>query len=376
MIKSISPIRLIRPIGPIKVVVLLLLLVIAGCSSGEETRRVYKKRPVPVKMAVVQRGAWSRTLHYKGTVHPWRKARIGPDVSGRVKTIYKKPGDPVQKNQLLAVLDVTTLELQVKQAEAARDTARASFNDAQLNHRRIDKLYQKKAVSQLQFEKSRLALEAAVTRRKTAEAAFKVTAHALENAHMRAPFAGVITSRNLEEGDFINPMMGMNTGVLTLMDLSKVKVAVDVPAEEIESIAAGQPCVVHVSSRPGETFRGAVYSKNLAADPVSKTFKVEVAVENPGIKIKAGVFADVAVETDRVENALLLPVSALIQRRGITYVVLEKNGRSKFQTVTVGRKNETFCQVLEGLREGQSVVVEGNYDLKENSLITISGDQP
>lgn len=348
--------------------ILVSVVLFSGCNNGNNKQTEYVKQPVKVKVEKVKKGEFIKKLNYKGTVSPWKRANIGPDVSGRIDKILKKEGDVVRKGALLAQLDTTTMELQKKQVEAALEVANASYKDAKLNFDRIKKLYEKNAVSQMQFEKTQLALEAADTHKKSAEANLNVLKHTLKNSYMTAPFDGIITSKNHEEGDMINPMMGMSTGVLTLMDLSKVKINLNIPAEDIEKVKINQHCRVIIDTLPDEQFPGKVYSKNLAADPVSKTFKVDILVPNPEIKIKAGVFAEVRIEISKKEDVLLLPHSAVVEEK---YVVLYNDGKAKVIEVQVGDKNEEFFEILSGITRGQSVVVEGNYDLKDGALITI-----
>ncbi len=350
---------------------LLILVVLVGCSKNGNNKVSYEKQPIQVQVIEVKKGLFTRELNYKGTVLAWKRANIGPDVSGRIARIYKKQGDVVRKGDLLAELDTTTMKLQQKQLQAALEVARASYKDALLNSERIEKLYQKTAVSQLQYEKARRALEAADTQKKSAEANLDVIEHTLSNSYMRASFDGIITSKNMEEGDMINPMMGMSASVLTLMDLGKVKVTIDVPAEDIEKIQIGQNCRVKINSIPDESFSGKVYSRNLAADMLSKTFKVEVLIQNPDLKIKAGVFAEVMIEILRKEDVLLLPHSAVIEE---DYVVLFDNGKAKIARVKIGDRNDAMYEILEGVSPGQLVVEEGNYDLKDGALISRTGE--
>ncbi|NIM12845.1 MAG: efflux RND transporter periplasmic adaptor subunit [Candidatus Aminicenantes bacterium] len=350
---------------------LIVVIIPFGCSrekAGNQTQPL-RKNPVKVKVQPVQRGAVIHTLEYKGTVFPWKRANIGPETSGRIKIIYKKQGDRVKKGDLLAELDTTTLKLQLKQAEAALEVAEAAHKDALLNVNRLKKLFQKNAISKMQLEKAELSLETAVTREKNARATKDLVRHHLDNAYMNAPFDGIITSKNSEEGDVINPMMGMGTSVLTLMHLNTVKVVLDVPSEEIEKITVGQPCTVQVTTLPEETFKGEVYSKNLAADPVSKTFKVEVKIENPQLKIKSGIFAEVSIEISRKENCLIVPLSAVIRGGDIHYVVLYQEGKAKYKNIKVGEQDQRVVEITDGLSLGQLVVVQGNYDLKEGALI-------
>ena len=350
------------------VLILIMAVIVPACKKENKEQTEFIKQPVKVKVEKVKRGELTRYLNYKGTVLPWKQANIGPDVSGRIDKIYKKQGDEVKKGMLLAQLDTTTMELQKKQVEAALEVANASYKDAKLNFDRIKKLIEKNAVSQMQYEKTQLALEAADTQKKSAEANLNVIKHTLSNSYMRAPFDGIITSKNHEEGDMINPMMGMTAGVLTLMDLSQVKVHITVPAENIEDIKVNQKCRININSLEGEQFHGFVYSKNLAADPISKTFKVEIKIENPEIKIKAGVFAEVMVEISKKEDVLLLPYSAVVDEK---YVVLFNDGKAKVVEVQVGAKNDRFFEIVSGVTQDQIVVVEGNYDLKDGALIAV-----
>jgi RND family efflux transporter MFP subunit len=341
-----------------------------GCNRNNAEKQPARRNPVLVKIVPVQQGPLVQTLNYKGTVFPWKRANIGPDTSGRVHRIYKKAGDRVKKGQLLAELDTTSLKLQLKQARAAVEIANAAYKDAKLNHQRLKKLYKKTAISKIQLEKSTLSLESAETQRKNAQATVDLIRHSLKNAIMHAPFGGIITSKNAEEGDVINPMMGMGASVLTLMNLETIKVVLQIPSEEIEKIAVGQPCTVKVTTLPNETFTGVVYTKNLAADPVSKTFKVEIKVDNPQLKIKSGIFAEAAIEIARKDHRLLLPLSALNRDGKRTYVVLYREGKAKFKTISIGAQNDRLFEVENGLSKGQLVVVEGNYDLKDGAPIT------
>jgi RND family efflux transporter MFP subunit len=357
-----------------KVLFALLALVFAlsFCSKKNELVDL-KQQPLLVKAEMPQKGTLTKYFNYKGTVSAWKTANIAPDASGRVGRIFRKQGDKVNQGDLLAELDMTTLELQQKQARAAVAVAQTAFANAKLNAERMKKMLENKAISSMQYENTQLALDAADTQLKSAKATLDLVDYTARSAYMKAPFAGIIAAKNMEEGDMINPMMGMGQSILTLMDLSKVKIAVDVPAEEVEKIKIGQKCLVRISSRAGEEFSGEVYSKNLAADPLSKTFKVEVKIDNPEMKIKAGVYADISIEYIRKENAYLLPLSALLS--GDREVIVNENGIARKRAVTVGLKNGTRFEVLAGVRPDELVLTEGNYDLKEGTVIVMAGDK-
>ena len=355
----------------ILVVSLLSLLVFPFCSRKQEKGTGLEKIPLLVKAEKVKKGSLALYLHYKGTVAAWRTANIVPDASGRIGRILRKQGDPVRQGELLAVLDLTALELQQKQANAAQAVAQAAYQDARLNAERMKKMFENKAISLMQYEKMRLALDAADTQLKSAKANLDLAEYTLKNSYMRAPFSGVITAKNMEEGDMINPMMSMGQSILTLMDLTRVKILIDVPSEEIEKIQIGQKCRIHVSSYENEFFWGEVYSKNLAADPSSKTFKVEVIIANPGMKIKPGVYADISIEYVRRDDVLLLPLSALLHDGE---VMIAENGIARKRDVKVGVRSGTEIEIISGVGLGETVLTEGNYDLMEGTSVTIAGD--
>jgi RND family efflux transporter MFP subunit len=355
-------------------IALLMVFVIALSFCAKKQEAVERQqKPLLVKAERPQRGTLAKYLNYKGTVSAWKTANIVPDTSGRVGRILKKQGDKVAQGELLATLDMTSLELQQKQARAAVAVAGTAYQNARLNEERMKKMLENKAISAMQYESTKLALDAADTQLKSAKATLDLVDYTARNAAMRAPFAGIIAAKNMEEGDMINPMMGMGQSILTLMDLSRVKVTVEAPAEEIELIRVGQKCRVGIASRPGEVFAGEVYSKNLAADPLSKTFKVEVKIDNPEMRIKAGVYADVSIEYIRKENIFLLPLTALLA--GDREVLVIENGVARKRAVTVGLQNGTRFEVAAGVGPDERVVVEGNYDLKDGTAVVTAGDQ-
>ncbi|MDD8012858.1 MAG: efflux RND transporter periplasmic adaptor subunit [Acidobacteriota bacterium] len=356
----------------IAIALLALVLTLTFCSrKGEQATE--QQKPLLVKAELPQKGTLAKYFNYKGTVSAWKTANIAPDASGRVGRILKKQGDRVGQGELLATLDMTSLELQQKQARAAMAVAQTAFQNAKLNAERMKKMLDNKAISAMQYENTQLALDAADTQLKSAKANLDLVDYTARNAYMKAPFAGIIAARNMEEGDMINPMMGMGQSILTLMDLSKVKITVDVPAEEIEKIRIGQKCLVKISSRADEAFTGEVYSKNLAADPLSKTFKVEIKIDNPEMKIKAGVYADISIETIRKDGIFMLPLTALLA--GDKQVMINENGIARKRAVSLGLKNGTRFEVVSGVRPDELVIVEGSYDLKDGTVVVMAGDK-
>jgi RND family efflux transporter MFP subunit len=251
--------------------------------------------------------------------------------------------------------------------------AEAAYADAQRNKERMDWLIKENAVSEQQREKVQLAFDSASAQLEQARAGLNLARHAIDVSLMRAPFAGVIASKNAQVGDVINPMMGGGygggaSGVLTLVDYSTIKLAVAVSSEDIGRIRKGQEAVLKVGSFPGREFRGVIRVVNLTADPQSKKFGVEVHVANPDAALRPGTFGDLVFELQSHENALVVPQRAVLENG---YVFVVENGKAVKKTVSLGLQNTTMIEILDGLAEGAAVVVDGNYGLEEGSAVQV-----
>jgi RND family efflux transporter MFP subunit len=326
----------------------------------------------PVKIFKAARERITEKISYTGTLEALNKINITPETGGKIARITVEPGDHVAKGQLLAELETETIRLQLRQAQAAVAVADAAYADAQRNKERMDRLAKENAVSEQQREKVQLAFDSSAAQLEQARAALNLAQHALDVSQMKAPFAGVIASKNAEVGDVINPMMGGfgggAGGVLTLMDYATIKLAVAVSGEDIGRIQKGQEAILKVGTLPGREFRGVVRVVNLTADALNKKFGVEVYVPNPDAALRPGTFGDLVFEVQSHENALVVPQTAILEN---TYVFVVENGKAARKNVTLGIQNTTMIEVLSGLRDGEAVVVEGNYGLEDGSSVQV-----
>lgn len=346
-----------------------------GCRS--EKRRASTEEvfgATPVKVFKVRKQRISEKLVYTGTLEAWQKINVTPDVGGKIARIYVNEGDRVSKGQVLAELDTQTVTLQLQQAEASLAVARARFLDAQTNLERMERLRKENAVSEQQYEQVRLAFEAAKAQLDQAQAAVNLARHSLDVSIMRAPFSGIVASKNADVGDVINPMMGSfspTSGILTLVDFSRIKIRIDVSPADIGRVAKGQTAILRVPSLTGQEFRGTVHVVNLAADPLTKKFGVEVAVENPQLVLRPGTFGEITLEVSTHEDALVVPQKAILANE---YVFVVVDGKAIKRMVTLGLQNSLLVEVTSGLAEAEEVIVEGNFGLEDGAAVKIMGE--
>jgi RND family efflux transporter MFP subunit len=355
--------------------VFLTAALLASCRpQNKEAAADVSSGAAPVKVFKVVRQKISEKLLYTGTIEAWQKVTVTPDVGGKIARINVNEGDRVSKGQVLAELDTRATVLQLEQAEAALDVSQARYNDAKVNLERMERLIKEKAVSEQQYEQIKLGYDAAAAQLAQAQAAVNLAKHSLDVSIMEAPFSGIVASKNAEVGDVINPMMGSfspTSGVLTLVDFSRVKIRVDVSGSDIARIQKGQTALLRVPMLPGREFQGRVSVVNLAADPLTKKFGVEVAVDNPGLVLRPGTFGELILEVQTHENALVVPQKSILENK---YLFIAQDGKAVKKSVTLGLQNSTLVEVTSGIAEGDLVIAEGNFGLEEGSPIQVTGE--
>lgn len=354
-------------------IVILLLFAFYSCSQQNKKEESVESTfsAAPVKVFQVKKQKISEKLFYTGLIEAWKSINVTPDIGGKITKIHVEEGDKVEKGQLLAELDTRAIRLQLEQAKAGVAVAEANYKDAKRNMDRMERLMQEKAVSDQQYEKIRLAFEAAEAQLQQARTALDLADHQLDVSLMKASFSGIIASKNAEVGDVINPMMGgfsPNSGVLTLMDFSKVKIEIDVSHQDIVRMKKGQTALLEAADFPKKVFQGRVTVVNLTASPLTKKFKVEVGVDNPDLILRPNTFGEVTFEVETHENALVIPQKAVLENK---YVFLAKGNKVEKKEVILGLQNKETVEVVSGLKEGDLVVSEGNFGLEEGAAIEV-----
>ncbi|MFC1583040.1 efflux RND transporter periplasmic adaptor subunit [Candidatus Neomarinimicrobiota bacterium] len=344
-------------------------LLLAGCGkkAANDDTATYTRQASSVRAYEVVRKEISRNLAYSGILVPLREARILPDMPGKVQSMLVDIGDVVRKEQKLAVMDNTTLKYQLDQAKAGLAVAKASEADAEKNWQRTQNLYSEQAISQQQYEKVRLGYQAAGAQLQQAQATANLLNHQYEQTTLRAPIDGVITQRGYEEEDLVNPAMAREP-VYTVMDVSNLKVEIQIPMNEIVLIKKGQVAQLRVPTEADRVFPGRVTIVNIAAEAGSKTFYVETLFENAKGLLNPGIFGEVSVEVEKRMGSLVVPRSALID--GNTVFVIRDD--TAYQTpIVLGLMTPDLIEVVSGLREGDIVIVEGSYTLADSSKVRI-----
>ncbi len=367
-----------------------------------------RPRPITVRTTVarVVTGDTARTLlNASGYVTARREATVSSKVTGRVIEVLVEEGMKVEQDQILARLDDVNVaanhRLAVAQLEAARSAlgeVRASLEQAERDLVRTRQLAAEQVVSSAELEQAESAVEVLKARLERARSDVGVAQsqvalwqQQLDDNIIRAPFAGVVTSKNAQPGEMISPISAgggfTRTGICTIVDMSSLEVEVDVNETYINRVREGQPVVATLDSYPDWPIPARVIAIIPTADRQKATVRVRVGFEqldprilpDMGLKVAfqstgddggasaaAGGSATAAAPTRQV----VVPTAAVHAEGGRDVVWIVRNGAVERRAVTLGLPNGREVAVLGGLSGGETLVVDGPDTLTDGALVT------
>jgi cobalt-zinc-cadmium efflux system membrane fusion protein len=323
-----------------------------------------------------------------------RVAMIGPVHEGRLVALYAGQGSKVGKGQKLAELESADIDQAeadylkaLADAENARRTSAAEVKFAQATYDRTRMLYEKTITAGKNLQSAEHDLEVA---RASAANSIASTKAALTSARrhllilglkdsaidalasksslaatfsLTSPISGIVVERNATVGATV----GTDANLFKIIDLSRVWIDANVFEKDLQRVKLGQEVKVSVTAFPGSAFSGKVILVSSVVDADTRTVKVRTEVPNPDGRLKPDMFANVEIVTDLHRAAISVPQSALLTDGGKTVIFVAEDSGFKKRVVTAGTQSGDRVEIIEGLKEGEKVVVKGNYLLLQQT---------
>jgi RND family efflux transporter MFP subunit len=348
-----------------------------------------------VTVAPVREAPVEVEISLPGNIQAETEAPIFARADGYIKRRLADIGDRVKPGQLLAEIDSPELEQQIRgaeaavkqarsalgQGEAALGQARANLGIAEVTAKRWQTLVEKGVLSKQDGDEKQFAYEARRADVASAEANVQAAHDNISATEailqrllelqsfrlVRAPFAGVITARNVDVGTLISAGSGSSfREMFRLADIRTLRVFVNVPQSEVPEIRTGLACSVEVEEYRGRRFPGRVTRTASALDAASRTLLTEVQAPNPDGALLPGMYATVRFSLRREEPPLLIPSAAFRNtEKGPVVAVLGEGETIRFVQVKLGRDYGAQIEVTEGLRPGQKVVTNLSDEVRE-----------
>jgi RND family efflux transporter MFP subunit len=322
------------------------------------------------------------TLNASGYVVAQRKAAVSSKATGRLVQLYVEEGKFVKEGEILAQLEnndlTATLEeakFALKVARAALDNAEAEFHDAELQYDRQKALRQSGAVSVQSFDTADARYRKAVAGRTSgrfavdrAEASVRIAEVNLEYSYIRAPFNGVVLTKNADKGEIVAPFgasVNAKAAVVTMADMDSLMVEVDVAESGLEKVKVGGAAEIRLDAFPGERFPGTVHMIVPTADRAKATVLTKVRFNTRDERVLPEMSAKVAflerpLKEDEREPFLGIPITAVRRSIKPPTVFRVKDEKAQAAHVKIGRQWGETAEILSGLHEGDLIVLNGD----------------
>jgi RND family efflux transporter MFP subunit len=344
---------------------------LASCSSDHHENGEKNETPVSVTIASAGR-QWNNTIHASGQIESEQTAVISTRVMGYITRIDVKAGDHVQKGQLLATISSDDIQAKKAQAQAMVAESEAALKDAQRDYERFAALFNQQSASEKEFENATLHYNSVKAKTEAARQMQKEAESMLAYTNLRAPFAGVITQKNLNAGSMANPGMP----ILILEHTGGYKAKVTVSESDIASVKEGADADVVIKSS-GRVIKGKVAEVSPSSQFSGGQYVISVRIPDaeknglyPGMSVNVTLSS--SAKTNEMDAVVLVPASSLVLRDQLTglYTVSE-SGTALLRWVKLGRAYGKDVEVLSGLSQDEKFILNSESKLYNGAPVKV-----
>ncbi len=333
-----------------------LALSACGDSQGADTKKIAATaRAVNVAIEVLQPTDFTESLQLAGVVKALEDVTISPEEGGTLRAWKAAKGQYVERGTVIALLDDAVIR-------AGYEAALAQYNTAELVYQKQQQVFAEQAISESQLKTSEYARDAARAQADLMKAR-------LERTRIQAPISGIVDEHFADEGEMAPP----GVPLARVVNLSTVKVLINVPERYAGRLIRGTPVQFTVLAFPGQTFRGNLSFIGSTVSPDNRTFAVEARLANPGGRLKPDMIARVSVSQESRKRALLIReelVQQVDRDRQIVYV--EEGGKARERRLQTGGRSGNMVEVVQGLTFGERLITSGYQNLVDGQTVVIA----
>lgn len=309
----------------------------------------------PVKIMPVTMQTIKRTAKVTATLVAEQETYLAPAIAGKIRRINVDVNDEVRKGQVLINMDKTQLsQTRIQYANLKKDLAR------------MDTLLLYGSITQQAYDQMKTQVNSTYVMLKNLE----------ENTDIKAPYSGVITGKYFNNGELFSPAPNTQAGkaaIVSMVKMDVLKVNINLSERYLPLVKEGQIATVQTEVYPADTFQAKVYRIYPTINAMTRTFTVELRMENPEEKLRPGMFSSVTLEMgDR--DALLVPAIAVIRQAGTNnrYIFIEENGIGKKVQVQVGERLDDQLELIpNGIKNGNKLIYAGHVNLMDGDKVNV-----
>jgi RND family efflux transporter MFP subunit len=329
---------------------ILTALIMSGCAGGNDEAETSVERIFSVTGRIVASSTQELKKSFTGTLEGEQQATISAKMAEAVEKIFVQEGDFVTADQVLISLDKTGPTSSYTQAFSL-------YQNAEKNYNKMKYLFDQGAISEMEYDGARTEFEVS---RANYDAARKLV-------DIRTPIAGTVTSIDVFAGDYLFP----GKQVATVASIDKLRMKLGVSASDIGYFKEGNRVRVVVESASLLSASGQVVTKSSSADPVTRTFQVELEIDNRGHSLKPGMFARAEVVLEEFRDIMIVPRNTVLDRSDGNYVFLANSGLAVLREVELGVEFDGQVEVKSGLNIGDTLVTVGQDYLDDGFKVKL-----
>lgn len=335
----------------------MMIFALGACSSDEA---VVEENVTAVEVATLEYGTIANETTLRGNIQSDEDVYIVPKTAGVVKSISVSVGDRVSAGQVICQLDTSDMQTSLALVQSQYNTLKTAYDDAVRNLERYATLYAQGAVSLVEYEGA----QSAVNQMGMEAMALQIqqVQDSINNATVTSTISGVVAEVPIQVGE-----MAGSSYVARVVNIDEVKLVSGVAESVVSKFSVGEEVDVYISAVSSEPFTGVVSVVPVAAD-YTMTYPVEVTISNPDNIIKAGMFGEVSVATEKAADVLLLPKSAIVNSN---YVYVVEGDKAVLKEVVLGMSNDDYSEVIAGVVAGEEVVTVGQHLLTDGDSVNV-----
>jgi membrane fusion protein (multidrug efflux system) len=345
---------------------------LGGCSRSSATTAAgsdAEAAPIAVKLVPAEVVRAPRVVTLSGSLIGAEEADVAAGAAGKVLATYVERGSNVRKGAILARLDARAVSAQAVQAAADAESAKAQAAQAQLDCGRVERLNEKGAVSKADYDKARTQCQTAKWSVEAADARKTLTAEALRDTEIRAPFAGEVVERAVTAGEYVRA----DSRVVTLVNTDSLRVEITVPESDVALVKQGMQVDFRTAGDSGRLFHGKIRYVGPAVRKQSRDAVVEAVFANDDHDLRPGMFVTARLAVGEQELPAV-PTAAVRADGNLRHVFVNVSGRLEDRLVQTAETLGSQTPIVSGLKAGEQVVAELTPDVRDGAKVSGARD--
>ncbi|OIP38595.1 hypothetical protein AUJ95_06570 [Candidatus Desantisbacteria bacterium CG2_30_40_21] len=332
---------------------IMLTMLSFGCNNKNKDKAEKPVQEKIVKVFPAKQGHFIQTRDVSAETQASKDITLSAETNGKVEWMKISVGDTIQQGQLIAKIDE-------QMAKAQLDVASANYNFALSNYERQKQIYDKKIISDQQFDAARTQME-------TAKAGLKLSQIQMKNTSIYAPFGGIVAATFVNENELTN----IGRPVVRIVNLDTIKIVVPVVEKDITNLHINDKTAIEITSIKNGQYNGSINKIGSVADPSSKTFPVEILVRNPDHTIKAGMLSTIKFTINRYNNVFVVPQDLIVEGENSKGIMTVSNNVVFLKKVEVTLPEKDKIAILSGISEGDKIIHVGHKSVSDGDCVAI-----